>query len=105
MKATLEAPPKNVGKGPPQPPPVSASPPAGPWYAPSSLWHRKSTIIAAFSIVAILLHLVLRFGLQLDPGAHRIPLLVTLVLGGLPLLYDLLRKVLKREFLHQIQES
>jgi heavy metal translocating P-type ATPase len=34
----------------------------------------------------------------MEPGAHRIPLLITLVLGGLPLLYDLLRKLLKREF-------
>lgn len=64
----------------------------------SALWHRKTTIIATFSIVAILLHLVLRFGFRTAAGTYQIPLLVTLVLGGMPLLYDLLRKLLKREF-------
>jgi heavy metal translocating P-type ATPase len=64
----------------------------------SGLWHRKTTIIAAFSIASILLHLVLRFGLHTTPGIYQIPLLATLVIGGLPLLYDLLRKLLKREF-------
>ena len=73
-------------------------PPGRSWYSPSSLWHRKTTVIAALSIVAILLHLVLRFGFRTTPGTYQIPLLVTLALGGLPLLYDLLRKLLKREF-------
>ena len=44
------------------------------------------------------MHLVLRFGFHTTPGTYQIPLLATLVLGGLPLLYDLLRKLLKREF-------
>lgn len=66
--------------------------------SPFGLWHRKTTIIAAFSIAAILLHLVLRFGFHTTPRTHQIPLLATLVLGGLPLLYDLLRKLLRREF-------
>ncbi len=92
MNSTLEEAPESARKEPLPPPP------AQPWYAPSILWHRKSTVIAAFSVVAILLHLLLRFGFQMEPAAHRIPLLVTLVLGGLPLLYDLLRKLLKREF-------
>jgi len=48
--------------------------------------------------VAILSHLTLRFGFRTPPEVHRIPLLATLLLGGLPLIYDLLRKVLKREF-------
>ena len=64
----------------------------------AGFWHRKTTIIAALSIAAILSHLLLRFGFRTAPGTYQIPLLVTLVLGGLPLLYDLLRKVLKREF-------
>ena len=66
--------------------------------SPAGLWHRKTTIIAAFSIAAIFVHLVLRFGFHTSPGTNQIPLLATLVLGGLPLLYDLLRKLLKREF-------
>ncbi len=83
--------------GPPQPTPDPVSS-AQPWYTPAKLWHRKSAVIAAFSVVAILLHLGLRFGFKLDPSVYRIPLYVTLVLGGLPQLYDLLQKVLKREF-------
>jgi heavy metal translocating P-type ATPase len=65
---------------------------------PSGFYRRKTTVIAVFSIVAILLHLALRFGFHAAPVTYRIPLLAALVLGGLPLLYDLLRKLLKREF-------
>ncbi len=65
---------------------------------PPKLWRRKSTLIAVFSIATILVHLVLRFGLGTAPDVYQIPLLATLVLGGLPLLYDLLRKLLEREF-------
>lgn len=74
------------------------APPDLPWNALSALWRRKATFIAVFSIPAILLHLTLRFGFHTTKGAYQIPLLFTLVLGGLPLLYDLLRKLLKREF-------
>lgn len=77
---------------------ADAPPPVPPWNSPAGLWHRKSTLIAAFSIAAIVVHVVLRFGFHAGPGMHRIPLLITLGLGGLPLLYDLLRKLLKREF-------
>jgi len=83
----------------PLPPrPVPEPPPGRPWSSPSGLWHRKTTVIAGLSVAAILLHLALRFGFHTTPGAYRMPLLATLVLGGLPLLYELLRKLLKREF-------
>jgi heavy metal translocating P-type ATPase len=72
--------------------------PSSTWNSLSGLWHRKTTIIAAFSIAAILLHLVLRFGFHATQRNYQVPLLATLVLGGLPLLYDLLRKLLRREF-------
>jgi len=49
-------------------------------------------------MAAILSHLALRFGFQSTRGACQIPLLAALALGGLPLLGDLLRKFLKREF-------
>ena len=58
----------------------------------------KTAVIAALSLVAILAHLLLRFAVRAVPGVSDIPLLALLVLGGLPLLYDLLGKVLKREF-------
>src|SRR3984893_14779555 len=61
-------------------------------------WRRKTTVIAALSVAAILAHLVLRFGVHATPSTYQIPLLVILVVGGLPLLYDLLRKLLSREF-------
>ena len=59
---------------------------------------RKSTLIAALSVVCIVAHLVLRFAIKASPNAQHLPLLITLVVGGLPMLYDLLRKLLKREF-------
>ncbi len=68
------------------------------WNSPSGLWNHKTSIIALFSTAAIVLHLVLRFTLQMGPRTHQIPLLVTLVVGGLPLLYDLFQKLVKREF-------
>ena len=77
---------------------VKQPPPGRSWNSLSGLWHRKTTVIAALSVAAILLHLVLRFGFHTTPGTYQIPLLATLALGGLPLLYDLLRKLLKREF-------
>jgi len=77
--------------------PSQTPPPIRSWYSPSGLWQRKTTVIAALSIAGILLHLVLRLGLRTAPGSYHLPLLATLVVGGLPLLYDLLRKLLKRE--------
>jgi cation transport ATPase len=65
---------------------------------PSRPWHRKTTVIAALSVAAILAHLALRFVFRATPITSQVPLLVTLVIGGVPLLYDLLRKLLRREF-------
>src|SRR5450756_949273 len=77
-----------------EPPP----PPSQSWYSPAGLWQRKTTVIAALSIGGISAHLALRFAFHAPPGTYQIPLLATLVIGGLPLLYDLLRKLLRREF-------
>jgi heavy metal translocating P-type ATPase len=98
MKTTLEHPPASSSERGAEQKPIQVRPPGRSWNSPEGLWHRKTTVIAALSIAAILLHLVLRFGFRTAPGTYQIPLLVTLVLGGLPLLYDLLRKLLKREF-------
>ncbi len=70
----------------------------GSWNSFSGLWQQKSTIIAVLSVIAIILHLSLRFGFHVKSDDYQIPLLATLVVGGLPLLYDLARKLLKREF-------
>ncbi|MES2309808.1 MAG: heavy metal translocating P-type ATPase [Verrucomicrobiota bacterium] len=64
----------------------------------NSLWFRKTTIIASFALLCILIHLLLRFGFQTPPPIDHIPLWITLALGGSPLLYDLIRKLFKREF-------
>jgi P-type E1-E2 ATPase len=62
------------------------------------LWRRKSTLIAVLSLTGIVTHLVLRFGFEAKTSTQHLPLLITLVIGGVPMLYDLLRKLLKREF-------
>jgi heavy metal translocating P-type ATPase len=98
MKTTSEHPPSSGPEKGAQPKLSQEPPPGRSWNSASGLWRRKTTVIAALSVVAIVLHLVLRFGFHTTPSTYQIPLLVTLTLGGLPLLYDLLRKLLKREF-------
>ena len=68
------------------------------WCAPARLWQRKSAIIAGLATAGIATHLALRFAFNAGPPAYRLPLLATLVVGGLPMLYDLLRKLRKRNF-------
>ena len=63
-----------------------------------AVWRRRTTIIAVVSVAAIVVHLVLRFAFHTSPGAYQIPLLATLALGGIPLVYELFRKLLRREF-------
>ena len=48
---------------------------------PSRPWHRKTTVIAALSVAAILAHLALRFGFRATPTISQIPLLITLAIG------------------------
>ncbi len=55
-------------------------------------------IIALLALTGIAIHLFLRFAIGATPAVSRIPLLVILVLGGAPLIYDLGRKALRREF-------
>src|SRR6476660_7034899 len=74
------------------------TPPGDSWKSPAGVWRGKTPVIAALSIAAIVLHVVLRFGFNTTPGTYQLPLLATLAVGGLPLLYDLLRKFLNREF-------
>ena len=62
------------------------------------VWRRQSTVIALFSAGAILVHLFLRFALRTSTETAHLPLLATLVLGGGPLLYQLLRGLLKGKF-------
>jgi len=58
----------------------------------------RETYIAAFALACVLLHLALRYVFQSAPFASDLPLVATLVVGGLPLLVGLTRKLAAREF-------
>src|SRR4051794_33938832 len=64
----------------------------------TALRRRKSSVIAALSVLAISAHLVLRFAFRSCPEVYQLPLLATLVLGGIPFLFELFLKLLRREF-------
>lgn len=57
----------------------------------------RETSIAALAILAILLHLGFRFAVHLPPLICNFPLFASLLAAG-PLLWALLKKLLKREF-------
>jgi heavy metal translocating P-type ATPase len=80
------------------PKPAHQPPPSRFFESMAAVWRRKTSVIAAFAGVAILVHLILRFVSHAGPGTHKIPLLATLTIGGTPLLIDLLKKLWKREF-------
>ncbi len=81
MKADLAASDEHPG-----PPPAS-------WL----ILHRNG-LIAGATLTAIALHLLLRFAFRASPVVYDTPLLLALAAGGLPLLYELARKSLRREF-------
>ena len=68
------------------------------WESVTVLHRRRTSVIALFAAMAILVHLVLRFSLRTPSGTYQIPLLATLVFGGIPLVYELARNLLRREF-------
>ena len=98
MNTTLKQPPTSGIESRAKPEPDQKLSPPPPWYTLSGLWQRKTTVITALSIAGIILNLVMRFCFRAAPSVYQIPLIATLAIGGLPLLYDLLRKLLKREF-------
>ncbi|MCM2374231.1 heavy metal translocating P-type ATPase [Aporhodopirellula aestuarii] len=55
-------------------------------------------LIAFFAIGMITLHLVLRFGTETSETIWNLPLLAVLTFGGIPLVWDLLQKMFRREF-------
>ncbi|SIO61336.1 heavy metal-(Cd/Co/Hg/Pb/Zn)-translocating P-type ATPase [Singulisphaera sp. GP187] len=65
--------------------------------------NRQQGIIAIFTLVAIAVHLLLRFGIRTPSTLQGIPLavvplLLCLVFGGGPLILELLGKLVRREF-------
>ena len=68
------------------------------WESITILHRRRTSVIAVFSAIAILVHLLLRFALHTSPGISRIPLMAALVCGGIPLVYELAKNLLRQEF-------
>jgi cation transport ATPase len=64
----------------------------------TAVWRRKTTIIAALAITAIVAHLLLRFAFRTSLEMSQLPLLAILIVGGAPLVFDLLKKLRRREF-------
>jgi hypothetical protein len=65
------------------------------WESVTILHRRRTSVIAVVAAAAILVHLVLRFALRTPPGIYQIPLLATLVFGGIPLVYELTRNLFR----------
>ncbi len=59
---------------------------------------RKESYIAVLAATAIALHLLLRYLFKLPPVCSQSPLYLALALGGAPLLWNLAKKVWRREF-------
>jgi heavy metal translocating P-type ATPase len=62
-----------------------------------AVWTDSSTI-AIFTTAGIFLHLILRYFLNAPKVVWQAPLIVVLLLGGVPLLLPLVRKLLAHEF-------
>ncbi len=58
----------------------------------------KSSVIAIFSLLAICAYLISRFVLRQDPRITHFPLLAALFFGGIPLLFGIFQKILKKDF-------
>jgi len=55
-------------------------------------------LIAGVALTGIALHLILRYGMHSEVRAYKFPLWIVLAFGGIPLVYELLKKVAKFEF-------
>ena len=62
-------------------------------FAPS-----KETLIAGVTLLAIVLHVALRYAFHFPSLISNLPLFAVLLLCGVPLIWELLKKLLKREF-------
>jgi heavy metal translocating P-type ATPase len=59
---------------------------------------RRDLLIASVALLGIAIHVVLRFGIRSLSSAQDFPLFVVLVFGGVPFVFRLIQKCLKREF-------
>jgi cation transport ATPase len=66
--------------------------------ASASRASRQEMFIAFLAIAAMVVHLVLRFGLRWEAPGRDYPLFAALLFGGVPLVGGLLRKLIRRQF-------
>jgi heavy metal translocating P-type ATPase len=66
---------------------------AKPGFAPT-----KETYIAGFTLVAIALHIALQYALRFPALTYNLPLFAALLVGGIPMVWQLLRKLAKGQF-------
>lgn len=81
----------------PASPLIRVKPANGPGKSSDQKWS-KETSIAIFTALGILVHLAMRYGWRASHERAAVPLVVVLVVGGLPLLFDLLRRAVRGEF-------
>lgn len=60
--------------------------------------NRNEWLIALLAITAIVASLLLRFGIVTDASIYDLPLIVALVLGGIPLVWGLLTRLFRGQF-------
>jgi len=58
----------------------------------------KETYIAGLTLVAIALHLILRYATALPLRTASLPLFAALLIGGAPLVFELAKNLIKRKF-------
>jgi heavy metal translocating P-type ATPase len=63
-----------------------------------ALQKNKSSVIAVFTLFMIVAYLFTRFILRAGIHAYNFPILCVLFLGGIPLLYEILKKIFRRDF-------
>ena len=78
---------------------MKTSTPDGPMSKLMGFWtSRRMVVIACVALTGIALHLILRYGVHSEAPSYQIPLWIVLAFGGIPLLYELLKKVVKLQF-------
>ncbi len=58
----------------------------------------KETWIVLLALLGIVTHLIAKFGLHASALQYNMPLILILLIGGAPLLFDLLQRMVRREF-------
>jgi heavy metal translocating P-type ATPase len=79
-------------------PPVVAAPISGGTTNPHQAGRSRETYIAILALLGISTHLIARYVVGASPLVSLTPLYLTLAIGGIPLLFELSRRLLAREF-------